>query len=366
MIPESYYVDVNINYRKATPLIGSVPMSVLISKTAASTKEYTTFQQVISDYATETAPERVAAKMYFDNGGKDLLIYKQTASKSDEDTINALLQSYSNFVWVTFVEDKEISDLQTIAQALSASTQNLPKFLAQTSNIANAPTTLSAQGITNVALLFSDESSVSQPYSAIVIPAYFSGINLTEPNSLKSMVHSIVADVEPVDITTITLTNLYQGNYNVIINLGDRYVTLDGGKMVDGQPIHSAWGFAVFKKNCEDVVTDLLVQKLPYDNSSNAVIQNSLNDICNQFVTNGLIGTGKTYTGITQMVEYNGITYTTISNNDVLDDGYVVYSIPIGNATNSDKEIGKIPPVYIYAIINDVIRLVTITGEVTK
>lgn len=365
MIPQSYYTDVNINYKKSTPLIGSVPMSVLISKSAASTKEYTSLQQVQSDYLSSTAPELVAATLYFNNGGTDLLIYQQDSDDTDDVAINKLLDTYSNFVWITFIEEKNASELQLIANTLALSTQPLPKYLAQTTNIENATTTLSAQGIGNVALLYSNDLELV-PYSAIVIPAYFSGINLNEVDSVKSLIFTKVNGVAVSDVNTTQLTSLVNANWNIVVNLGGRYTILDGGKMVDGQPIHSAWGFALFKQNCENVVVDLLVNKLPYQNSSNVVIENALSGVCNQFVTNGLIGTDRTYNQETQSVNYNGFEYVTIRNGQVLASGYYIYSVPIGNATSADKEIGKIPPIYIYAIINDVIRQVIIIGEVTK
>lgn len=360
MIPESYYVDVNINYLKATVVTGSVPKTALISATATATKDYTTLQQVASDYET-TTPEYLAAQIYFANGGRELLIYQETST--DEEAISGLLSSYSDFVWVVFSATKTASQLQTISTALSSSTQSLPKFLAYTTSDQALATTLSGQGLSNIALLYSADGA---PYTAIVIPAYFSGINLTSANSLLSIVHTQVSGVEASDITTALLTTLYTNNYNVVVNLGDRYTILDGGKMIDGQPIHSAWGFAVFKSDCEKAVTDLLVNKLPYANSSSAVIENALNAICYEYVTNGLIGTDKSFNETTQVVNYNGVDYTTIRNGEVLTTGYKVYSIPIGNALTTDKEVGRIPPINIYAIINDVIRLVTITGEVTK
>lgn len=365
MIPQSYYTDVNINYKKSTPLIGSVSMSVLISKTATSTKEYTSLQQVQSDYLSSSAPELKAATLYFNNGGTDLLIYQQESSETDDVAINNLLAEYSNFVWITFVESKDASDLQLIANTLALSKQPLPKYLAQTTNVENAPTILSSQGINNVALLYSNELEVT-PYSAIVIPAYFSGINLVETDSIKSLIFTKINGVSISDISTSQLTTLVNDNWNVVVNLGGRYTILDGGKMVDGQPIHSAWGFALFKQNCENVVVDLLVNKLPYQNSSNVVIENALSGVCNQFVSNGLIGTDRTYNQETQSVNYNGYEYVTIRNGQVLTSGYFIYSVPIGNASSADKEVGKIPPIYIYAIINDVIRQVIIIGEVTK
>lgn len=371
MIPQSYYVDVNINYKKTTPLVGSVPMSVLISKTATSTKEYTSLQQVSSDYSEGN--ELLAATIYFGSGGTDLLIYQQASSSSDTDTLNALINEYPNFVWVSFLEYKTIQELQTISKVLSTANQGYTKFLAASSSIVDAPVTLSGQGVSNIALLKmptgqpSDTADIYQ----MMIPAYFSGINLSSVNSIKSMVFTRMnTGDEGVaisgEVTPTQLTELYEKNWNILVNLGGRYTVLDGGKMVDGQPIHSAWGFSIFKKNCENVVTDLLVNKLPYENSSNAVIENVLSGVCNQFVTNGLIGTDKTYTQPDESVTYNGITYDLIRNGQVLNSGYLIFSIPISNASNADKEIGKIPPIYIYAIINDAIRLVEITGEVTK
>lgn len=367
-IPQSFYVDVNINYEQTTQLVGNVTMSVLISQTATKTQIYTSLSQVASDYTLGTEPEYLAAQMYFNNGGQSLLIYQQQTSTSDEDTITALLNSYSDFIWVTFVENKTVEQMQTISTALLSSTQGLPKFLAQTTNIANAPTQLNAQGITNVALLYSSQSQSQNviPYSAIIIPAYFSSINLSSPNSLNSIVFTQVNGVSPEDISTTELESLYEGNWNVVVNLGNRYVILDGGKMVNGEPIHSAWGFAIFKQDCENVVTDLIVNKLPYVNSSNSIIENALSGVCNKFVTNGLIGIEKIYNQPTQTVTYNGINYETITQGTVLPEGYTIYSIPISNASSDDISKGRIPPVYVYAVINDIIRLVEITGEVTK
>lgn len=367
MIPESFYVNVDIDYKQKTSLLGSVPMSVLCSNTASETKVYDSLLKVKNDYSDETSIEYKASKIYFENGGKQLLIFKEASD--DTTTISNLLSAYTDFIWITFAEAKTVDEIKLIANELKESTQSLPKFLAQSIDTANAPTTLVDEGIDNVALLYNKTTVV--PYSAIVIPAYFSGINLNFADTLKSIVHTkinkLTGVLEAQDITTTELTNLYNGNWNVVINLANKYTTLDGGKMVDGQPIHSAWGFAIFKKNCEDAILELLVEnKLAYNNSSNAIIRNYLSDICNTFVSNGLIGTDKVYDNESQYHNYNGVEYETIRKGEVLNSGYHIFSIPIGMATTSDKNIGKIPPVYIYAIINDTIRLVTIIGEVTK
>lgn len=369
MINESYYVPININYQQGTSLTTTLPMSVLISNssTVQATKIYTNLQQVQSDYASQSsAVELSAATMYFNNGGQELLIYNQGSSTSDTDAITALLASYNNFIWVTFAQEKNITELQAIATALANANQQYPKFLAMTSNVEGAPATLNSQGITNVALVNATSTDTLVPYSAIVIPAYFSGINLSKPNSLQSMIHTVINGVVPSDITESALTTAVEGNWNAIVNLAGRYIVFDGGTMVDGQPIHSAWGFAIFKKNCEDTLTDLLITKLPYANSSNVVIENAISKVCDYFVTNGLIGTDKIYNLSTQQVEYNGTTYTTIQEGQSLSNGYYIYSIPISTASSTDMNAGRIPPVYIYAIISGVIRIVTIIGEVSK
>ena len=365
-IPESFYVDVNINYQQPTTLTGNIPMSVLISETATSTKTYNSLQQVASDYTLGTEPEYLAAQMYFNNGGTQLLIFQQGSGVSDTAVIEALLTAYENFVWVTFTADKTLIELQTISQALSASTQQLPKYLAQTSKLdVSTTSSLVTAGCTNIALLYSTENTVT-PYSAIVIPAYFSSINVGVQNSIRSMIFTQVSGITVADVEASTLTNLYAANWNVVVNLGNKYTILDGGKMVDGQPIHSAWGFALFQQDCENVVSDLLLTKLPYTDSSNTVIENALSQVCNYYVTAGLIGTNKTYNQPTQTTTYNGTTYTLINQGSILNLGYLIYSIPVSNASASDISLGRIPPIYIYAVINDVVRLVTINGEVSK
>lgn len=364
MIPESYYVNVDINFKKPQLLVGALPMAVIVSKTASATKKYTSLQQVQSDYALGTEPEVLCATMYFNNGGTDLLIYKQESNVADTDAITDLCSKYSNFIWVTFTAEKNASEIQAIASALKNVGQQLPKFLAQTSNVANLPTTLAGAGLNNVALLYSTEDSIT-PYSAIVIPAYFSAINLTESNSLLSIVHTQITGVADCDVTTSQLSTLYDENWNLSINLGDRFHIIDGGKMVDGEPIHSAWGFALFKKDAEDTLTNLLLTKLPYDNSSNAVIENNISSVCSKYINCGLIGLEKVYNQATQTVQYGNKTYTTIYQGQVLSNGYSIFSIPVSSATASDRALGQIPPVYIYAIINGIIRIIKLNGEVS-
>lgn len=370
MIPESYYVNVNVAYKQGITLASSVPLSVLVSKTATSTKKYASLQQVESDYTLGTEPELKAAQLYFNNGGKELLIYQQDNAVSDANTISALLSAvqegtYNDFIWLTFVEAKTVEEIGTILSTLKGATTKLPKFLAQTTGTAGATSDLLADGHTNAALLYSTEGTVT-PYSAIVIPAYFSGVNLQESNSLKSIVHSVLTGATAASITTTELTTLYEANWNVIVNLGNRYTILDGGKMINGEPIHSAWGFAVFKSDCEDAITDLLIRKLPYNNNSNAIIENALSSICSSYARNGLISSSAVYNQDTVIVNYNSVNYTVIESGQALNSGYYIYSIPIGNAMESDKVISKTPPIYIYAIINDVIRMVEINGEVSK
>ena len=117
MIQESYYVPINFNYNKGTTLNGTVPMSVLVSSTATSTKIYSSLQQVQSDYASPSAAELLAAQTYFGNGGKELLIFQQGSGVSDTDVISALLTAYSNFIWVTFAQEKTAEEIQTIASS---------------------------------------------------------------------------------------------------------------------------------------------------------------------------------------------------------------------------------------------------------
>lgn len=370
-IPQSNYVNINFTYSATSSIVGSVPNTILFGDDTSITAEttYTSLADVLTDYENTTDVYKASA-LYFNNGGKSLILVPLGSSSASADAL-AALQKYPEVVCVSMLNTTNI-DISEMAELLYSNEENFAYkkilIVASGSGVTDpvTPTELSTYGNT---VLMNVPTSAYKTYAPIGIAGVLSGYDATKVNSIMPLQFQQLSGMDSfiTDATTGSAVNaLVTAGWCVMVNVANKYVFLDGAQLVNGEPIHSAWGFSVLKNNLENAVFNALLEKLPYATSSETTLQNVINGICNQFITNGLISTNSVYTGATQSVSYNGTSYTLITQNVTLTNGYLVYEIPIENASDTDKSAGKIPPIYVFVVINDAIRMVEITGEVRK
>lgn len=370
-ISQSNYVNVSFSYQATSSVTGSIPMTIMFGDSASLTegeKTYNSLTELETDYAN-TTPVYKAGALYFNNGGQQLVLYPLTSS-TPSDTVNTALLKYPNVICVCMLDTTNIT-IEEMATLLStnASQYAYSKLLIVATDGSTDTTTPADVASFNNTVLLKVPTADYTPACAISIAGVLSTYDTTSANSLLSLQFEQLVGMDSyVDgtLTASAINQLVSDNYSVMVNVADRVTFLDGARLTNGEPIHSAWGFAVLENNLTTAVFNALLTKLPYSTPSEAVLQNVVNQICNNFVTNGLITTNGIYRGATQSVSYNGQNYTLISENTVLPNGYLVYEIPIANASASDVQNNKIPPIYVFVVINDAIRMVEIIGEVRK
>lgn len=366
IIPESNYVKVSFAYKQGANIIGTLPKTVLFFQGTTGTTSYVLNSMKDFPSALQTTSNAYkGAELYFANGGQTLILYKYT-SDSETTAIASCLETYPDVVCYTFAEAVD-NKLSSILGALDADTNLYRGFLLYASNTAKATLMSNIGDHTNIGLLWlpSGTSTDYGTYSALALAGKLSTFDATIANGITDLQFLRVSGLDAIayDNATPIDTKIADG-YNVIANIGGRATVLDGAKMIDGEPIHAKWGTCLLETLIRQNLMDALINGLPYSAQSDGAISNIITNLLNQFVTNGLISAGAVYHGETSYISYNGRSYKAINANEVLENGYKVAQISIGEASTTDATARRTPPINIYCLIAGRIRVITVQGEV--
>lgn len=366
IIPESNYVDISFQYQPASSASGSVPATILFYQSATgSAVEYEDVATILTS-AIEVGNTTLGtiATLYNENGGQALITCPYAVGSAGS-AVAECLAEYPDVINVVFAEPLSASDMSGVLSALSNKANKYKGILLYALDGTEDITEIGIGDHKNIALLWLPEDSVDT-WAAVALAGVLSQFDADETGGISSLQFEALKGVENYVYTgtTTALNNLVNRKWNVVVNVGNRAIVLDGATMIDGDPIHAAWGVSLLETQIREGLSDLLFTKLPYSAESDGALYNSIVGTLNKFVNAGLITAGSPYSGATQKTVYNGKTHTTIQAGASLNNGFVVYSISIGEATQADRTARKTPPIFVYLIVNNNIRTIVVYGEV--
>lgn len=370
MVSVNKIIDVNFNVTGPAALPGSYPRHVLFSDDATVLqKDYASLVAVEADFNNATA-EYSAASLFFANGGVTLNIALLDTTGSSQKPLAALLALeavLTDFIFFSYVAEPIEADIIELVTALDLRKAPDQRIVCLSVDDVNAKT-VATTDIMSVLIAANLNSacakySTSEDYVGILIGAYFSQVDLDKPSSIKDYTYTSESGVAAEGLTDAEYDFLIGKNYNFNDTIGGNLLNL-GGNLSSGFGLDVTFGTIALENDVAAAVLDTILGKEYMSKAGQRSIQAAVSDSILRYQTNGLILIGSTYTGVTQEVVYNGITFQLIRNNQTLTDGFIIFAIPVLNISSADKAARRLPPIYVYVNSQGGIRKVTVIGEV--
>lgn len=340
---------------------GSYPKTVLFNEetTGDAVKTYENMFQVEQDHTDNDT--HAFAKHYFDNGGAKLTVINNAESKDPAVRVEELAQNEELREVVMFaftdLDTAQISTIDTVLRGLEAPNQLIGVFYT------NDKSSELTDDLSDYSIIYFNEEAQSHA----VIPAYFSAIKINRENALRNIEYlNVIKDGEPFQNYIYKGTDyddLIDKDYNFIIQVSNKTV-LAGGVTATGVQIAVVFATITMQREIQKNVSLFLSRSRPFLNAEGvAQVRSVVTPILEKYRSNGILGGfSDEWKYATQTVEYNNNEYVPVRQGDVLPKGYVLF-IP-GEISSEDIGDKKLPPIYLYLIMQGNIRAVKINGKV--
>lgn len=207
--------------------------------------------------------------------------------------------------------------------------------------------------------------------AALLIGAYFSQVDVGSNGAIQdyNFTPEFIGTGHFEDIDQATFVklnnNATNGNYNVIGKVANRVLNL-GGDYCSPDKISLSLDFGVscIERDLDFAIIERMFGKLPLTQEGQSKLIDAIKTQLNKYVDNGFLETDATYQGETKTVNYNGRTYTAVSNGDILPLGYKVFFVPINAISVADKSAKRFP--YIFVALQSVhgARVIQVNGSI--
>lgn len=348
------FVDIKISQHVYSSVNSLRDTAVLLStETSTSDKSDETYSRY-SDFSSaqktiENVPLTDAyAKVYFDNGGQKLrVIYGVTSS-----TLGDIIKSLPNEQIVVAYT----GSYNDIKAAASTRHQDESIYGINTKLLLGRTSSDDAASVENFAVKYSSENGAE-----MTIAAYLSKIDIYGVNSIKDYAFTkevLTAEESDDDVLGTVLSH----DMNVVMNLANADRNL-GGNTKDGSDLVNTFVLIVLHQTLTERILNLLTSKIK-GQAGLAAIQTVMAEELGRYVTNGYLSQDKVWTDNDLTVTYNNQTYTIIEQDTPLQNGYYISILPLASLTDEDKQLRKVPPIYVIVADSYGIRTVTVKGEV--
>lgn len=152
----------------------------------------------------------------------------------------------------------------------------------------------------------------------------------------------------------------YSGTHaNIITYLVGRYLAI-GGVMTDGSNFLTKYFSIVLTQKVTKTLTQLVVNKLKFQNTTYSAIANTITEMLDVFTKNDLLDTEYVATN-DHIVTIDNVAYPTVSAGDIFTEGYRVFTLPPSESDLANKVYSG---VYVYVAIGNQIRTINVSGLV--
>ena len=363
------FVDINI-VKHATSSVNSLRDTVVLLSTESSTTSDS--DVVYSSLADFTSTQTIASvpltnkylTIFFNNNGNKVrVIYGIT---KDKIASTILTLPYEQIV-VAYTGD--YSDIKSVATTRANNSNTTDVNFAHNNTYYYGVDQKILLGRTTSELIATDTDKIanfavkvsSEVGAEMTIAAYLSNIIIYGSNTVSDYAFTTEVITAESNEDTV-LGNVLQNNANVDMTLANAIRNL-GGNLKDGNDITNTFMLIVLHQTLTERILNLLASKIK-DEQGLAAIQTVMADELSKYVTNGYLTTDEVWTDNDLTVTYNGQTYTVISKNTALINGYYISILPYTSLSTSDKAERKTPPIYVIVADSYGIRKITVNGEV--
>lgn len=344
------FVNVNIVNHELTSVNATRDTVVLLTTeavpntiTIVTKKDY---EEKLEDYTTTLA----YAKVFFDNGGVALYVIGSITSSNIKTTIAALDNEY---IIVCYTGDE--ADIQSVAEDRAEDPNvygiNTKILLSHISTVPGTDISVKDFGLKLTTVVGGE----------MTMAAYLSKINVYGINTVQD--YCFTAETLTAEQPTLFNSIPETANYNINISLAGESRNI-GGSLTNGDDLVNEYVRIILHQTLTDTVLNVLMTKIKGEIGLSA-IRAAMSAELAKYIRNGYISTGDSWKDEDlTVVGSDGETYTVISKDTLLSNGFTITILPYQSLTDEDKRAHKTPGIYVILSDSYGIRTVTIDGEI--
>lgn len=341
-LPLNSLVDVTVSWTPANVTGRNFGALLIIGDSDVLTdtenlRTYNSLNEVLNDFNSST-PEYQCASVFFAQSPQPSLIYIG-AIRNTENPLQSLqrLRAYTN-------------DWYCATFALTNSNILTPQFLQSIASYVEdcTPSTIfcyttqdgdsvNSNSTTDISSILSKESgfdrtfiqySRTNAYAAVSIFGVFATVNYSGNNTCTEAAFRTEPTITPESLQPTQANALNSKNCNYFATYGNGNSFIQKGVCCSGKWIDSVIGVDAFVNALQVAGINCLqgLPKVPLTPAGVSTLETSYTRVCEQFVTCGLIGTGRTW---------NGQSIGALKNGAPLTDGYYIYCPPINSLSQA-------------------------------
>lgn len=201
--------------------------------------------------------------------------------------------------------------------------------------------------------------STSSPYAVASLMGRAFTVNFNANRSTITLKFKTEPGIVAETITETEATALAAKNANVFVNYDNDTAIVQEGKVASGAYFDEVHGLDWLQNAIQTECFNLLYQsktKVPQTESGVGQIVSTIAKVCREAINNGLIAPGV----------WNADGFGQLAQGDYLPQGFYIYSQPIVDQAQSEREARKAPPIQVAAKLAGAVHFVDVAIDVNR
>lgn len=201
--------------------------------------------------------------------------------------------------------------------------------------------------------------STSSPYAVASLLGRAFTVNFNANRSTITLKFKTEPGIVAETITETEATALAAKNANVFVNYDNDTAIVQEGKVASGAYFDEVHGLDWLQNAIQTECFNLLYQsktKVPQTESGVGQIVSAIAKVCREAINNGLIAPGV----------WNADGFGQLAQGDYLPQGFYIYSQPIVDQAQSEREARKAPPIQVAAKLAGAVHFVDVAIDVNR
>lgn len=201
--------------------------------------------------------------------------------------------------------------------------------------------------------------STSSPYAVASLLGRAFTVNFNANRSTITLKFKAEPGIVAETITETEATALAAKNANVFVNYDNDTAIVQEGKVASGAYFDEVHGLDWLQNAIQTECFNLLYQsktKVPQTESGVGQIVSTIAKVCREAINNGLIAPGV----------WNADGFGQLAQGDYLPQGFYIYSQPIVDQAQSEREARKAPPIQVAAKLAGAVHFVDVAIDVNR
>lgn len=201
--------------------------------------------------------------------------------------------------------------------------------------------------------------STSSPYAVASLLGRAFTVNFNANRSTITLKFKTEPGIVAETITETEATALAAKNANVFVNYDNDTAIVQEGKVASGAYFDEVHGVDWLQNAIQTECFNLLYQsktKVPQTESGVGQIVSTIAKVCREAINNGLIAPGV----------WNADGFGQLAQGDYLPQGFYIYSQPIVDQAQSEREARKAPPIQVAAKLAGAVHFVDVAIDVNR